>query len=189
VVRPGWGARHPDIAALLARSTPVLEIDAEWPASGPMRVGAHVGAEDLPRDCVTSVRVIVVVGDAIVVATNPGGSHPWPGGRLEPGESWLDAAVREVHEETGWHLDRDTVRVLGWLHLENLEPRPDDHPYPHPDFLQYVVTGRASTRDGDDATWVDMADGYEQSSRLVPMAELATVDFQDPLCGPFFALL
>lgn len=185
--RPGWGVRHPDVAALLARSSPAVSADAEW-QTGPLRASAHVGEVDLPRECLTSVRVIVVVGDSVVVATNPGGTHPWPGGRLEPGESWLDAAVREVHEETGWHLERDSVRVLGWLHIEHLTEMPDDHPFPHPDFLQYVVTGRASQRDGDETTWVDPA-GYEQSSRLVPRAQLGEVDFQDPLCGPFFPLL
>jgi ADP-ribose pyrophosphatase YjhB (NUDIX family) len=188
VVRPGWGARHPDVAALLARSTPEASIDNEWPSSGPIRISAHVGVHELPAECLTSVRVILLVDDDVVVVTNPGGVHPWPGGRLEPGETWLDAAVREVHEETGWHLEPDGVRVLGFLHIEHLEPRPDDHPFPHPDFLQYVVTGRATTRDGDEATWVDSAD-YEQGSRRVPLADIEAVEFQDRLSAPFFALL
>jgi ADP-ribose pyrophosphatase YjhB (NUDIX family) len=185
-MRPGWGARHPDVTALLARSTPVVIHEAEWPL-GPLRFCAHVGAVELPREVVTSVRVIVQVDDSVVVCTNVGGSHPWPGGRLEPGESWLDAAVREVHEETGWHLQRDTVRQLGWLHCEHLSSVPGDHPFPHPDFLQYVVTGRATTRDGD-ASWID-TEGFEASSRLVRVADLAAAGLQDPLPGPFVELL
>lgn len=42
-------------------------------------------------------------------------SHPgmvsFPGGKLEPGESWEQAAVREAHEEVG--LDPGAVEVLG----------------------------------------------------------------------------
>lgn len=36
-----------------------------------------------------------------------------PGGKLEPGESGLDAAVREVREELGLQLDPTQVHTLG----------------------------------------------------------------------------
>lgn len=41
------------------------------------------------------------------------GQWALPGGRLDPGESALDAALREVHEEIGLALDQSAV--LGWL--------------------------------------------------------------------------
>jgi 8-oxo-dGTP pyrophosphatase MutT (NUDIX family) len=36
-----------------------------------------------------------------------------PGGRIEPGESPVDAALREAHEEVG--LDPSSVEIVGWL--------------------------------------------------------------------------
>jgi 8-oxo-dGTP pyrophosphatase MutT (NUDIX family) len=42
------------------------------------------------------------------------GQVSFPGGRLDHGESALDAALREAHEEVG--LDPGAVEVVGWLH-------------------------------------------------------------------------
>jgi 8-oxo-dGTP pyrophosphatase MutT (NUDIX family) len=41
------------------------------------------------------------------------GEVSFPGGRLDPGESAIDAALREAHEEVG--LDPSGVEVVGWL--------------------------------------------------------------------------
>jgi 8-oxo-dGTP pyrophosphatase MutT (NUDIX family) len=41
------------------------------------------------------------------------GQWALPGGRLDPGESALDAALREVDEEIGLRLDESAV--IGWL--------------------------------------------------------------------------
>jgi len=138
----------------------------EWPV-GPINVEAHLGVVDLPDELVLSVRCIVFVGDEIVVCTNRHGSHPWPGGRREPGETFEQTACREVREETGWILDPASLRQLGWLRLEHQSPAPDDHPFPHPDFFQVVFTGRATHRDdAQGGSWTD-TEGYEESSRLV----------------------
>lgn len=72
-----------------------------------------------------------------------GERHPWPGGRREPGESYVDAAVREVHEGTGWVVEPASARYVGWLHLEHLAPRREGYVYPYPDFLQLVLCARA----------------------------------------------
>jgi 8-oxo-dGTP pyrophosphatase MutT (NUDIX family) len=41
------------------------------------------------------------------------GQMSFPGGRLEPGEDWVDAALRETEEEVG--LSGDRIEVLGRL--------------------------------------------------------------------------
>ncbi|MBK8335033.1 MAG: CoA pyrophosphatase [Acidimicrobiaceae bacterium] len=42
------------------------------------------------------------------------GEVSFPGGRLDPGESYVQAALREAHEEVGLHPD--AVEVVGELH-------------------------------------------------------------------------
>lgn len=45
----------------------------------------------------------------------------FPGGHAEPGESFMDSAVREVKEETG--LDVRNLRLCGIIHWDNPEKR------------------------------------------------------------------
>ena len=42
------------------------------------------------------------------------GEVSFPGGRLDPGETYVEAALREAHEEVGLHPS--TVEVVGQLH-------------------------------------------------------------------------
>lgn len=87
--------------------------------------------------------------------------------------SYAETAAREVHEETGWLLDIDSLRSLGWLHLEFLDPNSGDPTLPHPDFLQVVFLATAHQRDGDPGVdWVDLDDGYEASSQLASLEEV-----------------
>lgn len=190
-MRPGWGLRHPDLAVLLATLSPEATQDTTW-ADGtvPLRISAYAAPADLPNELVISVRCLVRVDDRIVVCTNADGiSHAWPGGRREPGESLIETACREVLEETGWVLDVKSLEHLGWLHLEHRSRPPENHPYPHPDFLQVVYAGRAHERSGGrDSEWTDTA-GYELSSCLMaPDEAYAAVD-GDPLSRVFLDLI
>ena len=136
------------------------------------------------------MRCIVFVDDDIVVCSNRDGiSHPWAGGRRERAETLIETGCREVHEETGWLVDPDSLRPLGWLHFEHLREQPDDHPWPHPDFLQVVYTGRASDREGGpDVDWTD-TEGYELSSRRMTVDEAAAAMSGDRLALAFLRLL
>lgn len=164
-LRPGFGERHPGVGAFLNASTPLCASAGSWPNGDAFRLAAYPLGVPVPEVVAGSVRCIVTVGGQVVVCTNEHGRHPWPGGRREVGESFIDTACREVHEETGWLLDRASREQLGWLHIELEDVLAPDHPYPHPDLFQAVFTGYAHERAGDE-TWSDV-EGYEVSSELM----------------------
>ncbi|MFS8479613.1 MAG: NUDIX domain-containing protein [Micromonosporaceae bacterium] len=174
-MRPGYGMRHPDLVALLAPLRPAVTERITWPGDVVVEVAAYPLPTPVPPDLVTSVRCIVRVGERIVVCRSPDMFHVWPGGRRLPGETYEMTARREVYEETGWLLDEADLRLLGFLHFRYVDAQPDDHPYPHPDFVQVVYTGRAHRRDGRAPDWIDL-DGWEQGHRLLAASDLSGID-------------
>lgn len=148
-MRPGYGTRHPAMTRLLSEHQPSATATAVWgDGTLPLRVSAYLGPAELPDDLVTSVRCITRVKDFIVLCESADSSwSAWPGGRRNPGETFEDTACREVHEETGWRLDRRSIECVGWLHVEHQLTPPADYPYPYPDFLQLVMTSNAMTFD------------------------------------------
>lgn len=71
-----------------------------------------------------------------------------PGGRVEAGETAADAAVREVREETGLHVE--VTSFLGYV-----EHIVGDHHIVILDFLAVVTGGQLAARDdADDVAWV-----------------------------------
>jgi 8-oxo-dGTP pyrophosphatase MutT (NUDIX family) len=163
-----------DLQALLGTLQPAVVERVIWPNNTVVDVAAYPVPTPVPAELVVSVRCIVRVGEHIVVCRTPGDEHVMPGGRRLPGETYETTACREVYEETGWLVDESDLRELGFLHFRHVEPQPDDHPYPHPDFLQIVYTGRAHGRDGDSSAWVDI-EGWEQGHRLLTVPELDDV--------------
>jgi 8-oxo-dGTP pyrophosphatase MutT (NUDIX family) len=174
-MRPGFGIRDPSVAAVMERCQPEAVADSDFGMR--VRVRAHLGAEDLPDAFVLSVRCLVQIGDQVLVCETPNAWHPWPGGRRQQGESPFETAAREVLEETGWVLDHEPFRLLGWLHIEHLEPMPESHPFPHPDFFQVVYAGVASASGAGPEDWVDV-EGHETQTRVV------SVDEALALCPP-----
>ncbi|CAM3237100.1 NUDIX domain-containing protein [Stackebrandtia soli] len=182
--RPGFGIRDEAASILLAAHTPIATMTTVW-ANGamPLRCSAFDGPASLPDHLSGSVRCLVRVGGELVCCENEGGTHPWPGGRAEPGESIVETAVREVHEETGWFLLPDSVRVVGWLHYEHQAPMWEDYRLPYPDFFQTVVVGRADRRDAGHVA--DLDGGYEQRHWLESPETVPSLPRMTPLAAPF----
>lgn len=167
-MRPGWGERHTDVAPLLARSNEIGSDRIVFGTTELVRT-AYAGDPALPDDLILSVRCIVSVSERLVVCTNvDGASHPWPGGRREPGERFIETGAREVHEETGWFVDPTSFVRVGWMHFEHVTPMVDEQ-WPWPDFFQIVYSVRATDRDGGE-DWTD-TQGYEATSQLLTYAD------------------
>jgi 8-oxo-dGTP pyrophosphatase MutT (NUDIX family) len=96
-----------------ARRTPVSrvrELLADRPGAGEPPVSPYAALLALFEEC-GDARV-VLIRRAIALPTHPG-EVALPGGRVEPGESMVDAALREASEEVG--LAPEHVEVVGWL--------------------------------------------------------------------------
>jgi 8-oxo-dGTP pyrophosphatase MutT (NUDIX family) len=179
--RPGYGMPHPDVSAVLRSASPVATQRIVWPGGLLLDLAAYHPLLPLPSEFVTSVRCLVQVDDQVIVCETPDGPHIWPGGRRMPGESYEATARREVHEETGRRIEERLLRPLGFLHYRIVDGRPDDYPYPHPDFLQIVYATRIDGGDIDDSGtgWVDV-EGWEQGHHLHPLRDLDNLQVSAP---------
>lgn len=72
-----------------------------------------------------------------------------PGGGVDPGETHLQAALRELEEETGLRLEKLTGPV--WSHDFDVEWDSADHDTGHAEFYTAVV----DAFDPSDAMWTD----------------------------------
>lgn len=112
----------------------------------------------------------------VVVLTNVDGRHYLPGGRVEPGETYLDALAREIEEECG--LQIVACELIGFIHFRHLTSRPLNYPYPYPHMvhLVYLVQAAGEVQSGD-------ADGYEESAELTSpelASQIEGTDFAKP---------
>jgi 8-oxo-dGTP pyrophosphatase MutT (NUDIX family) len=108
------GRKHAAVAIVVIDSDPVDH-------DGDPHVGGDISFDDVPGD-VTGLdgRMVGVAGGAaFLLCRRPArmnlhaGQWALPGGRIDPGETPLDAALREVDEELGLRLEADAV--VGWL--------------------------------------------------------------------------
>lgn len=90
------------------------------PAAPPIAEWPGVEAALRPEDAGVLLALFEEDGDARLVLERRSeglrrhrGEVGFPGGRVEPGESPRDAALREAHEEVG--LEPSAVALLGWL--------------------------------------------------------------------------
>lgn len=176
VARPGFGEEHPAVAPLLAPLTPAATTHDDW--NGLLVDGAAyiTGPIDLPPVVTCGARAIVLVGGSVLLCETPQDVHILPGGQVEQGETILEAACREVLEETGWQVNPANAEMLGFIHMRNASPVPPDHRFPNPDFIHAVLVVHADASEAPEGEWAD-TEGWEVRSGLRPIDEVqALVD-------------
>ena len=104
----------------------------------------------------------------MLVVRDSGRSHIMPGGRIEPGEDFLETLKRELLEETDWAIAQP--RLLGLMHFRHLTPKPEGYRYPYPEFMQLVYQAEA----GQYEPRARENEGYELGAVFKP------IDNRDP---------
>lgn len=111
------------------------------------------------------VAAVAFVRDNHVLAVRKSGTHRFmlPGGKLEPGESAYDAAVREVSEEIG--LDIHDLELLGEFTADAAnEP---GHRVESTVYLAALSGEPAPTGEIAEVRWTDLAGEYDDLAPLL----------------------
>lgn len=132
--RPGGNQRIPRPEVWTEDDTPPWEIGATWKVNDLVeRVPSHSAPvlPSFPDARVSAVLVGLYEGDdgpevlltrRSMLLRNHRGEISFPGGRLDPGETPVETALREAHEEVG--LDPDLPEIVGELgHLNTIVSR------------------------------------------------------------------
>lgn len=94
---------------------------------------------DYPKELVSNVSIVPIVGDHYVIIKLKNGKYELPGGTLEPGESLLNGLTREVTEEVGSQLIN--YNIVGYFLCRNSSEKPYRPHIPHPKFVRLFGYG------------------------------------------------
>ncbi len=171
----------PAIAAFLSNYTAVAIERMDWRSVKIKLVASAYVTHDLPPpDYITSVRSLVFHNGGILLMRNRDGARILPGGRLESGETLLDALRREIREEAGVCIG--DIHRLGFVHLRHQTPKPPQYAYPYPDFFWLVFRAHAHSKHAR----LQAPDEDQLSVEFVPLAQLGGLRL-GPLERAYFA--
>lgn len=133
----------------------------------------------VPRD---AVRAVIIRDGKIALLKTAQGFLALPGGGIEDGESWEDAVVREVREETGLLANSSTIAPLGVVKERTASLTPE-HIFEQNNFLYYLEVANEAV--AQSLTDEETADGYE----LVWIEPSEAIEINREICcGEHFIL-
>lgn len=132
-----------DLGKYLITSTKLGSIDVMWgEGTMPVKITTYLSDTMAPERYISSARSIVFKENSVLVVSQENGhQYILPGGRLEQGESPLEALHREILEETGWTIGN--IKHTGFMHLHYPGSKPDGFKYPFPDSIWSIFMSEA----------------------------------------------
>jgi 8-oxo-dGTP diphosphatase len=129
---------------MISRFTSYVTIDAPY-----LPVPNHIEIVLSPVLCapeltMTSFLLPMLDDGSFVFARNQRRGVEIPGGHVDPGETLIQAAVRETFEETGCEV-KDIVPI-GFLRMMTFGTKPEKWKYPFPLSYQQFFAGRVSAQ-------------------------------------------
>ncbi|MEV4259558.1 NUDIX hydrolase [Spirillospora sp. NPDC049652] len=100
--------------------------------------------EDLPADgrvVTTAFALVLDAADRTLLTRVDRAGRGWevPGGHVEPGEEPVEAAVRELAEETGLVIPADRLELFGGQAITLEAAAPDGYGYPARTFMAFYT--------------------------------------------------
>ncbi len=139
-----------------------------------LQVHAYLSDTPPPDKYITSARCIIQQDKTILVVFDPNDSfYIIPGGRREAGETVDETLTRELLEEVGWTVKN--LKLVGFTHFHHLTAKPQDYPYPYPDFCQVIFAGETDTEYADKKIFDQFVTGFE----FRPKTEVLASDITD----------
>lgn len=102
-----------------------------------------------PHELITGCFVLAFRGNELLLTDLKDRGWDIPGGHVEPGETPVEAALRELYEETGASVD--TPEMLGY-ELIRLHHKPERYKYPYPDSYMVFFSARIAKLDEFEST-------------------------------------